>query len=257
MYDITDEEEANLPLPDNWLRIVDINGYITYKDTRLNVETEEHPYIHRALMAARKIPLPTGWFVKEMIQSDGEIDIFYCNSQFGISGFDPPHLRQCLSSILLRDGYRIASQKIIENTSKLTMIPNSNMDIQYGKSGDSMFQTSERSDSSGTNEKYQKITSLNPLIDSSLLQKQNSFLRDAPVVSHVTVSKNNYDGRGTNAINNNTNIIASNHLDESEEVDNTMNHQGNNILLIQLLLLLYFNNLFCIYMLYFICRWWN
>jgi hypothetical protein len=62
--DLSLDEEAKLPLPDNWIRTMrlsipqgdyenDSATIVVYQDRRSGLETEEHPFITRALNEAR------------------------------------------------------------------------------------------------------------------------------------------------------------------------------------------------------------
>lgn len=161
MYDLSEEEESNLPLPKNWIRTIDTYGNSQYRDVRSGVQSEEHPYIIQALDAARKLSLPSGWTVKEAYGDSGEKDYFYFNHYENISGWDPPQLRDCLSRCLVRDGFFEAAKAIkisntlthIATTSHLTHLDNGyNYEDDEGKvaavpSDESSF-TSESSEAS-------------------------------------------------------------------------------------------------------------
>jgi len=112
MYDITDEEEEALPLPVQWTRGMDLSGDVKYKNLKFGSESEEHPFIIQALNAARRLPLPPGWVVKKTLTEDGEEDFYFCEPESGLSGWDPPQLRECLGNILRRDGFTGAADRI-------------------------------------------------------------------------------------------------------------------------------------------------
>jgi hypothetical protein len=115
MYDFSDEEEATLPLPRQWIRAMDTSGNIIYKDLRNGNEAEEHPFILQGLDAARKLPLPVGWIVKETVLNNGIKDYFYCNPLFDFCGWDPPQFRSCLAECLKKNGYPEAAVAVMEH----------------------------------------------------------------------------------------------------------------------------------------------
>lgn len=45
MSDITEEEEAALPLPANWYKLITSDGRVVYKSRVSSVESEEHPFV--------------------------------------------------------------------------------------------------------------------------------------------------------------------------------------------------------------------
>ena len=103
--DITKDEEAQLPLPDNWASQYSSSlNQVIYRNVNTGVESFEHPYILQAMSAARKQPLPPDWLVKEIKLANGSIDYFYSNSVLNISMWDPPTLRQCLVVCLQNQG---------------------------------------------------------------------------------------------------------------------------------------------------------
>ena len=112
-YDISDAEESLLPLPKNWIRIADSSGRTAYKDVSVGAESDEHPLILQALNDARKLPLPSNWSVQEAMSETGSTDYFYYNALNGACGWDPPHLRPCLSSLLRRLNYVYCSEAIL------------------------------------------------------------------------------------------------------------------------------------------------
>ena len=112
--DLTEEEEIELPLPNSWIRTFNaVAGNVMYKNLSTGVESEEHPFVLQALNAARKLPLPANWVVKEARLSDGTIDYFYCNPSLGLSNWDPPQLRHCLADCLGKNGYESAAHDIL------------------------------------------------------------------------------------------------------------------------------------------------
>ena len=111
--DISESEEAHLPLPDGWIKILRVNSGLVYKDAATNNESDEHPFILEALNAARKLKLPVGWAVKEAMLEDGAYDYYYANAELGISLWDPPLLRQCLADILGSHGHSSAALWIL------------------------------------------------------------------------------------------------------------------------------------------------
>lgn len=118
MRDITEEEEHSLPLPFGWGGTIttSVNGGkgLMYKQIRTGLVVEEHPYINQALNVARKLPLSEGWSIKEAFLSDGTKDYFYTNNRMGISCWDPPLLRQCLSDVLGANGHSAESVWILK-----------------------------------------------------------------------------------------------------------------------------------------------
>lgn len=115
MYsDLSEEEEAQLPLPPNWVRTVTASiGNIVYKNLKTGAESDEHPFVLQAMNAARKLPLPVGWSVQEARLSDGSIDYFYCNKTLAYSNWDPPHLRHCLADCLGSNGFSASAYDIL------------------------------------------------------------------------------------------------------------------------------------------------
>ena len=104
--DLSEDEEASLPLPPDWMRSMDSDRQQTvYKNTTIGLESHEHPYIHEAMNSARKFPLPEGWGAKEVVLSDGSKDVFYNSAKLGVSMWDPPLLRECLSKLMAESGY--------------------------------------------------------------------------------------------------------------------------------------------------------
>jgi len=57
------------------------------------------------MLLIRKRDLPVGWTVKQVTHTDGSEDYFYFHAEDGISMWDPPLLRECLSECLLSEGY--------------------------------------------------------------------------------------------------------------------------------------------------------
>jgi len=113
--DITEEEEAMLPLPDHWARQYSSSLHqVIYRNLNTGVESLEHPYILQAMSSARKQPLPPNWLVKEVKLANGDIDYFYSNSVLNISMWDPPTLRQCLIVCLQNQGLNGAAKKILD-----------------------------------------------------------------------------------------------------------------------------------------------
>jgi hypothetical protein len=120
MYDLTDTEEEALPMPDQWTRGMDLSGEVKYKNLKFGSESEEHPYIIQALNAARRQPLPAGWTVQKTLEGEGEgegegggeEDYFFFEPSSGLSGWDPPQLRECLCALLRRDGFSQAAERI-------------------------------------------------------------------------------------------------------------------------------------------------
>ena len=82
--DINEEDETRLPLPANWVRLFNADSKNYYKNLSSGIESEEHPFILSALIAARKMKLEPGWVVREASLEDGTIDYFYCNPTLGI-----------------------------------------------------------------------------------------------------------------------------------------------------------------------------
>lgn len=113
----TAEEEARLPLPKDWLRVVKV---VTDPDTKKNYskkiyrninygqELEEHPLIVRANTIAKRQPLPFGWTIQEDKSNNNSLnlsDIFYHNATLRISTWDHPLLRPVLGQLLEKEGY--------------------------------------------------------------------------------------------------------------------------------------------------------
>lgn len=80
-----------------------------YKSTVTVVESQEHPFILKALNTARKHPLPPGWLVKD----NGNGEFYYYNPSIGKSMWDPPSLRTCLADCLKEAGYVAAANRIL------------------------------------------------------------------------------------------------------------------------------------------------
>lgn len=99
-------------MPEQWTRGMDLSGEVKYKNLKFGSEAEEHPYIIQALNAARRLPLPAGWSVKKTLTEEGEEDYFFCHEAMGLSGWDPPQLRECLAGILRRDGFSRAADRL-------------------------------------------------------------------------------------------------------------------------------------------------
>lgn len=115
MYDFSEEEESSLPLPANWVRMIDTTGNLIYKHLSSGNLAEEHPFILQGLDVARKLPLPKGWVVKETTLSGGVKDYFYCNPLFDLSGWDPPQFRSCLAECLMKNGFPEAAVAVLEH----------------------------------------------------------------------------------------------------------------------------------------------
>lgn len=108
--DLTEEEEANLPLPDGWITMIKIPSPIdgttrAYKNVRLGIESSEHPFILQAQNNAKKVQLPSSWSLKSVTASDGAQDVFYYNSEMDFSMWDHPFLREQLCQLLAKAGH--------------------------------------------------------------------------------------------------------------------------------------------------------
>ncbi len=111
--DVSPEEEANLPLPADWMRTIqtreDGMKVRVYKNIKSGQELDEHPIIARAMNVARKVPLPLGWCVMETRSEQGNVERFYYNADLQLSLWDPPMLRSCLADYLKVLGFDPAS----------------------------------------------------------------------------------------------------------------------------------------------------
>ena len=67
MGDITDEEEAALPLPPNWIKLIATNNKLVYKNLSTQIDREEHPILTQALSVAKRLPLADGWQIRETV----------------------------------------------------------------------------------------------------------------------------------------------------------------------------------------------
>ncbi len=93
MSDLTDAEEAMLPIPEDWMKTIEaVSGVSVYKNTKNYLSSVEHPYISQGINLAAQIPLPSGWILKET-RSDGtdgldsQIESFYYHPESGRSGW--------------------------------------------------------------------------------------------------------------------------------------------------------------------------
>ena len=123
--DITETEEAQLPLPAGWYRFVQAdnrNGESSMPVYRndAGLMSEEHPYILQASANALSMPLPSGWGTKEAQLSNGNKELFYYNSASGLSMWDPPLLRQCLALLLSKSGYHKQASIILSEDDVLS-----------------------------------------------------------------------------------------------------------------------------------------
>lgn len=111
--DISPEEEANLPLPGDWMRTIqsrpDGVKFRVYKNIKTGQEIDEHPIISRAMNVARKLPLPLGWCTMETRSEQDQIERFYYNADLQLSLWDPPMLRSCLADYLKVLGFDLES----------------------------------------------------------------------------------------------------------------------------------------------------
>ncbi len=108
--DLTEEEEANLPLPDGWITMIKIPSPVdgttrAYRNVRLGIESAEHPFILQAQNNAKKVQLPNTWSLKSVTASDGAQDVFYYNSELDFSMWDHPFLREQLCQLLVKAGH--------------------------------------------------------------------------------------------------------------------------------------------------------
>eukprot|EP01032_Pedospumella_encystans_P021236 gene21236-24100_t len=108
--DLTEEEEANLPLPDGWITMIKIPSPVdgttrAYRNVRLGIESAEHPFILQAQNNAKKVQLPSTWSLKSVTASDGAQDVFYYNSELDFSMWDHPFLREQLCHLLMKAGH--------------------------------------------------------------------------------------------------------------------------------------------------------
>ena len=116
--DISEEEEANLPTPPGWVKALAPGGQeLSYRDSRTGAESHEHPYIIAASNAASKLALPEGWSAKVIVLDNGAEDTFYRHDKEGVSMWDHPLLRQCLSSVLIDEGYSREAEVILGDLS--------------------------------------------------------------------------------------------------------------------------------------------
>ena len=130
MQDITDSEERSLPLPPNWVRAMSVESNAPmYRNVVSGIESVEHPMLLQALLKARKVPLGDGWVVEELTREDGCVDYFYHNTIFGVSCWDPPSLRTCLSQVLKQYGYHAASIKFLTPNEFNNELNSGNMEI--------------------------------------------------------------------------------------------------------------------------------
>eukprot|EP01038_Epipyxis_sp_PR26KG_P005026 gene5026-7014_t len=115
--DITDTDEASLPLPPRWIRIkaINSNNGTKYRDTVTGVESEEHPLLFEAYNASKKYPLPSGWIIHQVKVGDKTTDNFYHNPTQRKSMWDPPNLRSCLVELLIKYGFDPVQCNIIPN----------------------------------------------------------------------------------------------------------------------------------------------
>lgn len=112
MYDITDTEEATLPLPTDWVKTTDAEGAALYRNTKTNVLSSEHPYIQHGAAMTDKLPVPEGWVLKEA----AEQELFFYHAATGRTGWDHPQLRYCVARILSQHGYDIIGAKLLEKS---------------------------------------------------------------------------------------------------------------------------------------------
>lgn len=158
--DITKDEEAQLPLPDNWASQYSSSiNQVIYRNVNTGVESFEHPYILQAMSAARKQPLPPDWLVKEVKLANGSIDYFYSNSVLNISMWDPPTLRHCLVVCLQNQGLKGAAQRILDggnshSNSTIKSETKSSVEIAYENYLDSVKQSSSPNKQTSLEEVY-------------------------------------------------------------------------------------------------------
>ena len=113
MCDLTEEDEAKLPLPQGWIRMIKIqsvNGgsldnVRVYKEVKTGLESYEHPLILQAQSAVSKKTLPRGWEMMETVLEDGSKDIYYYNPSTGQSMWDSPLLRDALADRIRTMGH--------------------------------------------------------------------------------------------------------------------------------------------------------
>lgn len=116
--DLTEEEEANLPLPDGWITLIKMTPAASgaeattvrnYKNVRLGIESSEHPYILQAQNITKKFALPAEWALKTVTLQDGSKDVFYHNAELDFSMWDHPLLREQVCNILTKAGHNPVS----------------------------------------------------------------------------------------------------------------------------------------------------
>lgn len=110
--DISEEEEAALPLPENWIRTISLtagnnatSSGILYKNIKLGLESEEHPLIYQAMAVVSSKSLPPGWVTKDVVLADNSTDRFFYNEDLNLSMWDPPLLRATIAEMLQKHGY--------------------------------------------------------------------------------------------------------------------------------------------------------
>ena len=113
--DLTEEEVDGLPLPDGWISLIKIplstssaleqKPIRTYKNVRLGIESQEHPFMVQAQNKVKKSTVPERWIVKDINLSDGTKDYFYYNPELELSIWDHPLLRDELCEILNKAGH--------------------------------------------------------------------------------------------------------------------------------------------------------
>lgn len=128
MSDITDAEEALLPMPSDWMKSLDSSGNALYKNIRTDLVATEHPYITLATNQAIKLGLPVGWVIKEAVDEDGNAEQFFYHPDTRESGWDHPLLRQCLARVLVEKGYTNLAKKI--NSQPVTAIEPPRVQVQ-------------------------------------------------------------------------------------------------------------------------------
>ena len=113
--DLSDAEEAMLPLPETWMTHSSLdNDSHHYRNVDTGIHSDEHPFIVTATNMARRLPLPPGWVAKVVDLDDGSKDVFYMSERSQLSMWDPPLLRECLAQVLLNHGYHDMVQKIFD-----------------------------------------------------------------------------------------------------------------------------------------------
>ena len=119
-YDLTEDEEGRLPLPPNWSRrISTLSDKISYSNDLTGQKQNDHPFLLQALVKARNIKLSSDWVVQSSNSKNLEsgnsnkVEYYYVNSIENLCGWDPPHLRNCLSEILAKNNFYKESREIL------------------------------------------------------------------------------------------------------------------------------------------------